>query len=327
MAEAAKLIFMGTPEFAAIILEGIIERSNYKIAGVFTQPDKKSGRKQTIEIQPVKKLALQHDFPVFQPASLRGETQLGIFKDIKPDFIVVAAYGLIIPQNILDTARLAPVNVHGSMLPALRGAAPIQRAVMSGWQEDACTGISIMKIVAKLDAGPVYAEEKVPILQRTSGEMQMVLAHAAVPLLLRTLQEIEHAKLHPVEQDESLATYAPKLEKADGIIDWTNSAAMVDAHIRGVTPWPGARGELLLHGAQEPIFMTLLPGRVVGALDALPPGSLYRHKSSLMVACGDKWYELGRLKEQGRKELDAAQFINGHCKAAKGLCGMFLPVK
>lgn len=323
MAEKQKkrVVFMGTPEFAAIILDKIIASCQYEVAGVYTQPDKKSGRGLKNYIQPVKKLAIQHNLPLFQPENLRSPEIASQLEALKPDYIIVAAYGALLPPNILEIPAIAPVNVHASLLPAYRGAAPIQRAIMEIYGKDACSGISIMKMEAGLDTGPVYAQESVPVQGSYSKDYEQKLAFSGAELLLDTLEKIEQKGLQPVAQNESEATYAHKLEKSDGHIDWNKDAARIDALVRALTPWPGARSMLRFFDNEDEFLVTILEGQAGDATNGEQPGAILRHKKGLSIACADRWYNLARLRPEGRKEMTSAAFANGQCKIKNGLCG------
>lgn len=322
-----RIVFMGTPEFAAIILQRIMDSHKYEISGVYTQPDKKAGRGLKIIQSEVKKLALEYNLPLFQPATLKSEDVQGGLRALRPDYIIVAAYGLLLPQNVLDIPSIAPINIHASLLPAYRGAAPIQRALMDNWEKDGSSGISIMKMVKALDAGPVYAQETVPINGDYFKTYESRLACAGGGLLLSTLEKIEKYKLQPREQDESKATYAPKLEKRDGDIEWNKPAAQIDALVRGLTPWPGARCEIIFNGNELGSNVTILSGIPGGTLNDEKPGAIFRQKDGLRIACADKWYNVINIRPEGKKEMSSAAFANGQCKVKNGFCGLALPYK
>ena len=321
MAEGPKrrIVFMGTPDFAAQVLDGLLGSENYEVVAVYTRPDKKAGRGLKTVFSEVKKLALEHDIALFQPPTLRSAEATSALAALKPDYLIVAAYGLILPQEILDIPKIAPINVHASLLPAFRGAAPIQRAIMENPQEGAKTGVSIMKMLATLDTGPVYAQKEVPIEHKNSAMLEHELAKVGAELLLQVLSDIDKKNLQPVEQDEAKATYAHKLEKDDGLIDWSGSAQQVDAQVRAMNPWPGAQSSFLLPGGEE-IKVTILDGRP-GNPCSEEPGRLLRHKKGLAIACNDCWYEVEKLRAQGRRAMSAADFANGQIKIPNGLCG------
>lgn len=298
---------MGTSVFARDILSGLIAAGEDVIA-VYTQPDRPSGRGMTLKAPPAKELALAHELPVFQPDSFAGSDAVAELAQLRPDFLLVASYGLLLPQAVLDIPAIAPLNIHASVLPQLRGAAPIQAAIMQYWQPDAKTGVSLMRIVKKMDAGPVYATAEIGINRMTAEELTGALAQAGVTLLLRCLPLIAAGNLEPVPQNETMATYAPKLTKASGLIDWNRPCAVVDAHIRGVTPWPGAQTRIFAAGREIPVqIMTGAPAETADA----PAGTLRADKKGLSIACADQWYQICSLKPQGRKITSAADFANG----------------
>lgn len=322
MAEGPKrrIVFMGTPAFAAGILKALLDSEDYETAAVYARPDKKAGRGMKTVFSETKKLALERGLTLRQPASFRSEEAALELASFEPDYLVVAAYGLILPDKVLSVPKIAPVNVHASLLPALRGAAPIQRAIMENPGEDAKTGVSIMKIIPQLDAGPVYAACEVPIMRKDYPELEKDLSRVGASLLLKTLRAIDNEGLAPLPQDESQATFAPKLEKADGFIDWTKSAEEVDALVRAVIPWPGAQTVFSIQSASNDLPITILSGRP-GAKSAERPGAILRHKNGLSIACADRWYELGQARPQGGKPMSAADLANGRIKSGYGICG------
>ena len=224
---------MGTPDLAAAVLRRLVRWPGGDVVAVYTQPDRPAGRGHKLTPSPVKKLALELGLPVHQPLNFRQEGAVDELAALKPDLLVVAAYGLILPQAVLDIPTVDTLNVHTSLLPRYRGAAPIQRAVMENWQPGDVTGVSIMRIVPALDAGPVYAQCEVPIGQHTAGSLHDALAEAGGELLLTVLDQLRDGSAQPREQDESRVTYAAKLAKEDGYIDWARPAAEVHARIRG----------------------------------------------------------------------------------------------
>lgn len=322
MAQKKRIIFMGTPEFGAIILDQLASACKFNIAGVFTQPDKKSGRGLNTTFSEVKKLALNLNLPCFQPVSLKPAEILEQISDISPDFIVSAAYGIILPQRILDLAKIAPLNVHASILPKYRGAAPVARAIMENWGKDAKTGVSIMKMTAELDAGPVYDIIETPIAKKTKEELEKELAEKGGRLLLNVIDNILNKNLQPSAQKFEDASYAPKMQKADGIIDWHVPADEIDARIRAVTPWPSASAVFKLNTRSEPLEISIIAGRTAEKIENALPGQIFASGKSLKVACGEGCYEITRLKPHGRKVLEAADFINGQRLSQNGVCGM-----
>ena len=317
---------MGTPGFAAASLRRLAAWPRAHIVAVYTQPDRPAGRGQKLAMSAVKKLALELGIPVCQPASLKGAEAQAELAAFRPDVLAVAAYGLILPDAVLDMPRLAPVNVHASILPGLRGAAPIQRAVMEGWQPGARAGISIMRIGSRLDAGPVYAMGDTPIGEHTSGSLHDALAELGAEMLVTVLDDLMEGRAVAVEQDESLATHAAKLGKRDGYINWTRSAAEAHAQIRGVTPRPGARTVLHLDAGTgfEARSMPLIvsPGTIGETAAGTAPGSVRHDGQDISIACGDCWYTLGMVRPEGRKDMPVRDLLNGSLKnLPQGVCG------
>lgn len=306
---------MGTPDFAAVVLERLLCLERARVACVYTQPDRPRGRGMRLVPSPVKTLAEGHGLEVRQPENFRSAEERERLAALAPDLLVVAAYGLLLPGAVLDAARIAPLNVHASLLPRYRGAAPIQRAIMENWAPDAVTGVSLMRMEPSLDTGPVYARKAVPIAGRTAGELTAVLAREGAELLAGTLDGIVAGTVPAVPQDASAATYAAKLCKADGQVDWTLPAARVDALVRGVTPAPGARAGVMLQGAPEPLELRILAGHAVDAAaeGTLPPaGNIAKVFGGLGVACADGFYMLDRVRPSGRKDMTGTAFANGY---------------
>ena len=317
---------MGTPDFAAASLKKLAAWPRAHMVAVYTQPDRPAGRGHKLAMSAVKKLALELGIPVYQPASLKGAEAQAELAALKPDVLAVAAYGLILPDAVLAMPRLAPVNVHASVLPRLRGAAPIQRAVMEGWQPESRAGISIMRIGSRLDAGPVYAMSDTPIGEHTSGTLHDALAEMGADLLIKVLDDMLEGRAVAVEQDESLATHAAKLGKRDGFVEWTQTAAQVHAQIRGVTPKPGARTVLHLAAAGDFAAQTLplivSPGTMAEPAADIAPGSVRHDGQSISIACADRWYTLGMVRPGGRKDMPARDLLNGTLKnLPRGVCG------
>ena len=318
---------MGTPEFAAASLKRLAAWPRGEIVAVYTQPDRPAGRGHKLAESPVKKLALQLGLPVLQPVSLKGAEAQAELAALKPDFLAVAAYGLILPDAVLAMPTVDSLNVHASLLPGLRGAAPIQRAVVEGWQPGARAGISIMRIVSKLDAGPVFATDDLAIGEHTAGTLHDALAGIGAELLVRVFDDILDGKAKAVDQDDALATYAPKISKEDGFIDWSLPAAQVHACVRGVTPWPGARTVFETAGTdglkRSPLSLILSPGRVGTPTGGAVPGSVHSGPEGLSVACADCWYVLSTVRPQGKKDMSARDLLNGILRGLpKGVCGV-----
>ena len=325
-----RLVFMGTPDFSAIILDQVLAWPDGEVAAVYTQPDRPAGRGKRLQAPPVKDLALRHGLDVRQPLNFKNPADLAALADLGPDFLLVAAYGLILPQAVLDIPRLAPLNVHASLLPKYRGAAPIQRAVMHG---ETKTGISIMRMEAGLDTGPVYARQALPIGPcDTAGTVHDALACLGGELLLETLPAIAKGTLKALPQDDAQATYAPKLSKADGRIDFNRPVREVHNQVRGVSPWPGAWCELHREGQGDELIRVrvcpgeIAPGAVAGTAAAAAPGDVLGvEDGKLAVRCADGVYLIPQVCPAHRKMMGALEFACGYLKESEacravGLC-------
>ena len=297
-----RVVFMGTPDFARESLQSLYE-SDCEIVGVFTQADKPQNRGQKLTPPPVKELALLQGTPVHQPERLRDDAVLERLRALAPDIIVVVAYGKILPPAILALPRFGCVNVHASLLPRYRGAAPIQWAILDGERE---TGVSIMQMDEGLDTGAVIAMEKTEIKAgETSGELFARLAPMGAQLLVQTLQKIKAGEITHTAQDEALATYASPLVKKQSEIDWTKPAFEICNQIHGLNPWPGAKCEiagrpLRLHRAE------VLDGK--GAAGSI----IAAGKHGLEIACGTGSILVTNLQAAGKKAMAAADYIRGN---------------
>jgi methionyl-tRNA formyltransferase len=304
-----RVIFLGTPEFAVPTLERIVA-AGHAVALVVTQPDRPKGRKQELIPSPVKAAALRHSIPVFQPERIRRPEALAQLNELSADVMVVVGYGQIIPQNVIDLAPFGIINVHASLLPALRGAAPIQWSIARGSSR---AGVTTMRIDAGLDTGDILLQWETPIgSDETAPELSARLAEAGADLLIETLAGLCSASIEPRPQDNSLATYAPILKKEDGRIDWGNPARQIHDLIRGFQPWPGA------HTSFRGQSLHLWRSRLVpGKLSNLPPGALIqtqtaRHSHGLFAVGGDgAVLEILEVQLEGRKKMPAEIFANG----------------
>lgn len=303
-----KIVFMGTPEFGAIALERLIN-SGLDIGAVYAQPDRLAGRGMKLHLPETKQIAQKYGIPVFQPPNFRSPEAVVELDKLQPDFLVVAAYGLILPQSVLDIPKIAPLNIHASLLPKYRGAAPVQRAIQENWQPGAKTGVSLMKIALELDSGPVYAFKETLLAQKTSPELAKELALLGAELVISNLPKIANNELLPVPQDAASATYAAKLAKADGKIDWARPVAQVDAQIRAMNPWPGGQANFEIKG--KDIACLVRSGRPILEKPELEPGQIVYKDSALHVACADGCYQIDRLQPIGRKEMNGSDFANG----------------
>lgn len=297
-----KIVFMGTPDFAVPCLRRLIE-DGHEIAGVFTQPDKPKGRKQILTMPPVKELALEHGIPVFQPQTMRDGSAYAVLKDLAPELIAVVAYGKILPEEILNLPRYGCVNIHGSLLPRYRGAAPIQWAVLHG---EKVTGVTAMQMDAGLDTGDMLQWVQTEIGENeTSGELYERLAGLGASLLSDTVANLSSGRVARTPQDGSLSSYAPMLSKELSPIDWHKSAATVHNQVRGLSPWPVASTRL--EGKTLKIHRTALAGMAKGQ-----PGVVVS-ETPLLVACGDgNAVEILELQYEGGKRMETGAFLRGH---------------
>jgi methionyl-tRNA formyltransferase len=296
-----RVIFLGTPAFAVPTLEKILE-AGHTVLTVISQPDRPKGRSQALSASPVKEAALAHGLPVFQPERIKRPEVVAQLAELRAEAMVVVGYGQIIPQSIIDLPRYGILNVHASLLPKYRGAAPIQWAIVNG---ETTTGVTIMRIDAGLDTGDMLLRAETAIgSEETAIDLGDRLAAMGASLLVATLARIE--TLVPRKQDASQASYAPILKKEDGLIDWTLPAAAIHNRVRGLLPWPGAfttfRGHALHIWKTWGRFPTG-PG---------PPGRLVRAGKSLQVICGDgSALELLELQLEGKKRISGEAFANG----------------
>jgi methionyl-tRNA formyltransferase len=298
------IIFLGTPEFAVPTLERMIA-AGYNVTLVVTQPDRPKGRKQELIPSPVKAAALRHGIPVFQPERIRAADAQAHLAEQKPQAMVVVGYGQIIPQSVIDLAPLGIINVHASLLPELRGAAPIQWSIARGYKT---TGVTTMQIDAGLDTGDIVLQWETPIgPDETAPELSARLAEAGADLLVQTLADLCDATAHPRPQDNSLSTYAPILTKDAGRIDWRNPAQQIHDLIRGFQPWPGAHTSF--RGQSLHLWLSrLCPDKTMD----LPPGALINAQGVFAVTGDGAVLELLEVQLEGRKKMPADVFANGH---------------
>jgi methionyl-tRNA formyltransferase len=298
-----EIVFLGTPGFAVPTLERILAAGHH-VPLVVTQPDRPKGRKQELTPSPVKQCALHHGIPVYQPERIRRPEAIETLAAQKAEAMVVVGYGQIIPQTIIDLAPLGIINVHASLLPELRGAAPIQWSIARGY---ANTGVTTMKIDAGLDTGDILLSWETPIgPDETSPELSVRLAEAGADLLVRTLTGLCTAQVQPEPQDSALASYAPIIEKKDGRIDWSNPAQQIHNLIRGFQPWPGA------HTSFRGQSLHLWRSRLVPQRWDLPPGALVYERGVFAVGGDGAAVELLEVQLEGRKRMSAEVFANGH---------------
>jgi len=301
-----RLIFMGTPDFAAASLRRIYDEGRHEVCAVFTQPDRPKNRGMKLIFSPVKELALSHGTEVFQPETLRGGEAEGIIRSLAPDIIVVVAYGRIIPKEILEIPTKGCINVHGSLLPKYRGAAPIQWSVLNGDRE---AGVTTMYLSEKMDTGDIIAKRAVTVGDyETSGELFERLMNIGAELLLETLKDIKNGTAARIKQDESEAVYVRQLSKEDSPIDWTLGSEQVINKIRGLNPWPMAVANF--SGKEFKIHAALKTGRCT---DKQAGEIVSAGKDGLEVACGDgKTILITELQAAGGRRMKAADYLLGH---------------
>lgn len=297
----ARLVFAGTPGFALASLRSLVG-ADLVPRGVLTQPDRPAGRGRKIKASPVKRYAEDHGIPVWQPATLKDSGIVSTLGGLQPDAIVVAAYGLILPEQVLRLPRVACINVHASLLPRWRGAAPVQAAILAGDRE---TGISLMRMDRGLDSGPVYTREAIAIGGfETAGELEDRLAALGGQLLVRHLPAILEGRMQPLPQDESDVTHAPKIKKMDARLDWQLPALQLAQRIRAYNPVPGA--SFTLDGEQVKCWSA----EVMDGAGAPPGTVIAAGRNGIDVACGEGAIRLLELQRPGRKRVSALEFDN-----------------
>jgi len=297
-----KIIFAGTPQFAATALQTLLDRQ-HEIVAVYTQPDRPSGRGMQLQPSPVKQLAMQHKLPVFQPASLKDPAAQESLAAFNADIMVVAAYGLILPKAVLEIPKLGCLNIHASLLPRWRGAAPVQRAILAG---DAETGITIMQMDEGLDTGDMLLKRTCPIESADTAQTLLDrLSALGGSAIVEALDLLQQNKLQPEPQDEAFATYAAKLSKAEGQIDWRQDAAQIARAVRAYTPFPAAASTL----HDTPI--KIRQASVIADASGEPGSVLSLDKHGIVVACGTDALQLEVLQRPNAKAMPAAQFLQG----------------
>jgi len=311
-----RIVFMGTPEFAVASLRALLE-NGFSVAAVVTQPDRPKGRGKRPAPPPVKVFAARHGLPILQPENLKDPAVIGLIRDLAPEVVVVVAYGRILPPALLAVPPLGCINVHASLLPKYRGAAPIQRAIMAGETE---TGVTTMFMDEGLDTGDMLLQVRVPIgPDDNAGRIHDLLAEEGARLLVRTLQRLADGYAFRVPQDHSRATYAPPLTLQDEIIDWRRTAQEIHNQVRGLDPWPGARTTWA--GRVMKIWRTALPAG--GDRGREPPGlvAVAGPSQELMVATGDGWLIIRELQPAGGRRMDARSFLRGHPEIEGSILG------
>lgn len=298
-----RIIFMGTPEFAVPGLTRLIESSDFEIVGIFTQPDKPVGRKQILTPPPIKKLASAHNLKIFQPEKIKTEVET--IRNLSPDLIVVIAYGKIIPQAILDLPTFACLNVHASLLPKYRGAACLNAPILNGDQE---TGVTIMKMEAGLDTGPILRQAKIKL--DGSETLEMVhdkLSNLGAELLIPTIYDYLARKITPQIQDDSQASYIKILNKEDGKIDWTRPALEIERMVRAYNPWPGT---YTTSGGK--IIKIISVGHEALKINDHKIGQSFINNGRLAIQCGQDSLLILKLQLEGGRVLSVEEFLRGH---------------
>ncbi len=296
-----RLIFMGTPDFSVPALEALIQ-SKHEVVAVYSQPPRPCGRGHKIRKSPIHLLAEKHNIPVLTPTSLRDQNEQEKFANFKSDLAIVAAYGLILPQKILEAPHYGCLNSHASLLPKWRGAAPIQRAILAG---DTLSGITLMQMDVGLDTGDMLCKETVEITPQTTGQtLHDELSQLGGKMLLPLLDQLDALK--PEKQNEALATYAPKLSKEEAALDFTKSAQDLERQVRAFTPWPGS------FFTWQGKTIKVLKAHVDSNLENNQPGMLLVQKDSFSIACGKDTLVIEELQVQGKKPMNIKAFLNGY---------------
>ncbi|CAD6878331.1 Methionyl-tRNA formyltransferase (EC 2.1.2.9) [Methylomonas albis] len=298
-----KIVFAGTPDFAVPTLQTLLD-SPHQVCAVYTQPDRPAGRGRKLAASPIKALALSADIAVYQPENFKSAEAIQQLAALDADLLVVVAYGLILPQTVLDIPKQGCINVHGSLLPRWRGAAPIHRAVMAG---DTKTGITIMQVVKKLDAGDMLYKAECPIAaDATSSSLHDQLAQMGAEGLLKVVEQIASGSLYAEPQDEALVTYAHKLEKQESNLDWQNSAVELDRQVRGLNAWPVAQTQY------QGQVLRVWRSQVLDKTAEQAPGTVNCAEHALDVATGDGVLRLLEVQLPGGKRIAGKDFMNAH---------------
>ena len=309
---STSVVFMGTPEFAVPILQSLIDNPEYDVQAVLTQPDHHIGRKRTLHQSPVKELAEQYNIEVLQPAKLSKSPEMEKIISLQPDLMITAAYGQFLPTKLLAAAKIAAINVHGSLLPKYRGGAPIQYSIINGDKE---TGVSIMYMVKKMDAGYIISQRSIPIEDTDdSGTMFKKLSLLGRDLLLETLPKLISGDVNPVAQDPDKVVFSPNITSEQEQIDFRLPARLIDAKVRGLRPAP--LGNMVIDGLRTKIYdVTPLEEKT-----DLEPGKVVRiTKHQLVIAAGDgTTYQINKLKPAGKKAMDITSYLNGHKDITEG---------
>ena len=300
---ALRIVFCGTPAFAVPSLQQLIAERDFVIAGVVTQPDRPRGRGREVQSSPVKKAAVAAGIPIYQPERIKSDESYEYFQRLAPDAVVIIAYGQIIPPRLIAIPRLGWINLHASLLPKYRGAAPINWAIVNG---EKVTGLTTMQIDAGLDTGPMLLKYGTEIgADETAPELTTRLAEAGAPLMIETLRKLAGGEVTAAPQDTSAATFAPSMKKENGRIDWSQTARQIYARIRGLQPWPGAF--TTFRGKSAHIW-----GKPAAPDETPKPGTIVVRANGVFVVCGgESALELESIQLEGRKRISAREFANG----------------
>jgi methionyl-tRNA formyltransferase len=310
--ERMRIVFCGTPSFAVPTLKHLLAQTDFEIVGVITQPDRPRGRGQEVSFSPVKEAALAANLAVHQPEKIRAPESESVLQKLAPDCVVIIAYGQIIPAKLLPIPKLGWINLHASLLPKYRGAAPINWAIVNGEMR---TGVTTMRIDAGMDTGDMLLQRVIEIgSKETAPELTARMSESGAPLMGETLRGLAAGSIAPKPQEHAEASYAPMLKKEDGRIDWNRPAAEIYNRMRGFAPWPGAyttfRGQTCQVWA-EPVSKEGAVG-LPGSVGSGVPGTLFTEKNELFIWCGDATVlRLGLVKVEGRKPVKATDFANG----------------
>lgn len=301
--KSLRIIFAGTPDFASAHLQAVLD-SHHEVIAVYSQPDRPAGRGQKLKPSPVKELALKHDIPVYQPASLRKEEAQKELAKLNADLMIVVAYGLILPQAVLDTPALGCINVHGSILPRWRGAAPIQRAIEAGDKE---SGVTIMQMDAGLDTGDMLLKAYCPIHSTdNASDLHDRLIEVGRPALIETVNAIAAGTIAPEKQDDEQASYAHKMSKEEAQLDWNTSALQLDCQIRAFNPWPVTTTKL------DDLSIRVWEATAIDSSSTEQSGTLIKaDKEGLDIACASGTLRITRLQLAGNKAMSVQDLLNG----------------
>ena len=299
-----RIVFIGTGEIGVPTLQALLN-SEHEVVGVVTQPDKPVGRTQLVEPPPIKKTLSTTKIPVLQPARIKDRQAIEEIRAVKPDVVVVMAYGQILPRDVLEIPKIACLNLHASLLPRWRGAAPIQAAIAAGDRE---TGITVMYMDERLDTGDILLQRAIDIVRAdTGGSLHDRLAKVAPEALLESLELLAKRSAPRIPQGNALATYAPKLKREDGKVDWTGPADAIERKIRAFDPWPGAFMTIDANGTRN---LKIFSATVVGLRGR--PGEILKRENELVVAAGKGALSLREVQLEGKRRMSAGEFLRGH---------------